>query len=1298
MDYGHQAYLDTLSNRRHIVLRALEKLETRTAEVLYEKEKWCKWVREVQQEEEANREKESKKVKLEAAMFKRYRKRMQARLKAQREKEERKRQDAFLEAVYQERISASTDSDKDDEMWDPIEDIAEDERNRYIDLIKHFLWMEVLIDADEDPFVNTAKSSDPAVDVGKLIIAEDKKPKKSNKKSKSKGSTLGTTSNKTKSQNTSDSPQGGQIGQSRILTMMDEDVDVDVELDEGTGPDKNNIETEVEIRRRLKEGVEKNYNDVNGPIVVGTLENPHGTHLKTSPLADDEINSLIRDIREIKLLLFCRLLLSHASLLPAALRSASVEEFLSDPEIAGSDLRDICLRVEQPSLQDIRDACADLIRGDEPELEDDEGDLYEEESFEDAILQDRKYGHLQTPGWFLMNMITQRQRMIGNEGQVSEQQKKSDQQQRKQGRMKVQICGKSIWNYSSELSMSRDGWLQFSVLAKDCDLRHAVELCRNWDEFSQINFLTVWQYFPASNWLSFGSDRLTQQLHELGFFPYFQDFEAQKHSRHLQVGSRSQHRRQHSFVEARNIIVGHMKRKDSVTRRFLQYITMRPGELLVVVRDGRTGKIITAPSEDELWTWRQKQGIGRASKNERDVLLEVGHEYFDMVDVLRKWRLGFDDYYDVWIWDFVPCNNPINLDNVIVQDLLKAWRITKPRDLYARKEPFLRTLTRDEDTMRVRSICPGEQAISLWEVVNNPSNTFFLAGAAQPQAHETDGDGRVDSSTYLFYNEADAFEDMVLFPDELVTPNANIPFKEVSNPINRLETSPATIINVLAESARKISKMDKDSPYLLEDDFNEGLHRGDFESGSENDNKRLVSHWSLPPLWENAIMLVNHSHLSTDRKLLLHKVGLLSDSSMIRGGINDLDEFESKLKEADKIMIMEKDRGAAFVEAFHAGDLEPGAQEKYNESSKIICNILGSTQPGISTTWVWFLAEILDWLELRADYETYGHNPRAGWPHPFVTQDLVKAFVSMAMFFPDLEHCKAISGYFKSEDGFKYHDSFLFNPLERSQRVPNIRTRVSFRNRPKAFWNEWEEVLENAKAKDTFYSDAFPMKWSIAIRPIIAKLYLAGIIAPAYMQNSPQIVPGFAIANTEPHRPDELDLFIDYTDREKVSFFPTKIPGYVGPNDWPVLLPFAQDFASKNGSARFAILRVWSAPHFYPAMFGDQNRKATSFLDSAARSWVWRFIPKDMPVSEWSMYNTLKMRLDLLQKQFTGRVIHRNEVILVMGVDQLDLLKYVTAVTFAIQTKPWHREIDLWKSFINDKSEFLEGLDPYWLD
>lgn len=110
-----------------------------------------------------------------------------------------------------------------------------------------------------------------------------------------------------------------------------------------------------------------------------------------------------------------------------------------------------------------------------------------------------------------------------------------------------------------------------------------------------------------------------------------------------------------------------MKRNDAVTRRFLQYLVMRAGELLVLVRDGKTGRVITAPPEEQLWTYRQKQGIGRASKNDYVNVLEVGPVYFQILDALRKWRFGFDDYYDVFIWDFVPCQSAIETYNVIIQ-------------------------------------------------------------------------------------------------------------------------------------------------------------------------------------------------------------------------------------------------------------------------------------------------------------------------------------------------------------------------------------------------------------------------------------------------------------------------------------------------------------------------------------------------------------------------------------------------------------------------------------------------------
>lgn len=80
----------------------------------------------------------------------------------------------------------------------------------------------------------------------------------------------------------------------------------------------------------------------------------------------------------------------------------------------------------------------------------------------------------------------------------------------------------------------------------------------------------------------------------------------------------------HDIVETRNILVGNMKRNDPVTRRFIRYLLMRAGEALVMVRDGKKGRIITAPPNDELWTFIRKRGLGRPTKDEWENALLMG--------------------------------------------------------------------------------------------------------------------------------------------------------------------------------------------------------------------------------------------------------------------------------------------------------------------------------------------------------------------------------------------------------------------------------------------------------------------------------------------------------------------------------------------------------------------------------------------------------------------------------------------------------------------------------------------------
>ena len=607
-DYGHQAYLDKLSSQRHMVLRALETLGKRTAQVLYQKEQWFAWVSKAQEDEEANRDKEQKKIKQEAALFRMHMRSLEARMEQMRQKEDKKRQDAFLEEAYRERTSLSSESEE-DEGWDPIDDMEYDRRHRYIDLIRHFLWMDV---SNPDDDADAPSHPDPKADEPIDASEAPKTSKKSRKKQKAKSAAKKPGIHDVGG----DNPEEDSSGQRKLLDMMDgKPTRAGANQKE---PDKKSIETEQEMRKRLSQGVKKNMENVRGVQIIGTLENPYETYDKTAPMTGDEIEQIVKDVREIKLLLFCRLILTQASLLPAALRAGTVEEFLDDAEVTESDLRDLCLKVAEPTLQLIRDACADFARGDEAEedVQDVTDDEDEDETLEDMIGDESQYSHLHTHNWL-------QDRIVEKVDKVPK--KKAKPSQRK---VKVTICGKSIWNHASERAMSRAGWLQFSVMAKDCNLKDAIQLCRNWAEFSDLSLLTLWHYFPASNWASWGGNRLVQQLLELGFFPYFLDLDAQQYSHAHQIGGRGQGRRQHDFIETRNIIVGHMKRNDPVTRRFLQYLKLRAGDLLVLVRDGKTGRVITAPPDEHLWTYRKKQGLGRASKNEWENFLEVGPDYF----------------------------------------------------------------------------------------------------------------------------------------------------------------------------------------------------------------------------------------------------------------------------------------------------------------------------------------------------------------------------------------------------------------------------------------------------------------------------------------------------------------------------------------------------------------------------------------------------------------------------------------------------------------------------------------------
>lgn len=204
-------------------------------------------------------------------------------------------------------------------------------------------------------------------------------------------------------------------------------------------------------------------------------------------------------------------------------------------------------------------------------------------------------------------------------------------------------------------------------------------------------------------------------------------------------------------------------------------------------------------------------------------------------------------------------------------------------------------------------------------------------------------------------------------------------------------------------------------------------------------------------------------------------------------------------------------------------------------------------------------------------------------------------------------------------------------------------------------------------------------------------MFRAGVIGTAYGRS----VAGVATAKAEPGR--GMDLYIDY----RVGIPLVKVVSHlVDPR------PFDRDFIIKKArrckeqypSARFSILRLWSAPHFYPLMLGFDRRPTCSFLDDRGRCWEFKFVPKDMPYSEWSIQQQLLLRLEPYKHIFGKGVMVAKDMVLVMGKDEKELRQLSEGVTWAIQTRPWRLEVDFWRSFVNVDVEFLEGLDPKWLE
>jgi hypothetical protein len=206
-------------------------------------------------------------------------------------------------------------------------------------------------------------------------------------------------------------------------------------------------------------------------------------------------------------------------------------------------------------------------------------------------------------------------------------------------------------------------------------------------------------------------------------------------------------------------------------------------------------------------------------------------------------------------------------------------------------------------------------------------------------------------------------------------------------------------------------------------------------------------------------------------------------------------------------------------------------------------------------------------------------------------------------------------------------------------------------------------------------------------------VFRQGIICVSHLDL--ENIPGQAFAAAEKDRP--LDLFFDFRllldeiDLPAGREDPTKIS--IG-----FLRNKVRSFASSRPQARFSFLRVWSSPHFYPLMIGFDTRSWTSFRDLTGRIWEWKYVPKDLPFSEYSIHSNLSQRIEPFKKILRDKIVIKRDMVIIMAEDAEELHTLTSAVTFAIQTRPWRLEVDYWKSFINVDVGFLDSLQDEWYD
>lgn len=169
--------------------------------------------------------------------------------------------------------------------------------------------------------------------------------------------------------------------------------------------------------------------------------------------------------------------------------------------------------------------------------------------------------------------------------------------------------------------------------------------------------------------------------------------------------------------------------------------------------------------------------------------------------------------------------------------LFKAHRFHDFADTFNLAAPILRTLTREEDSQRVREIRAGENVESIYDTIHDERTKFMM--------FDDDRKPLEKIPKHIFYDEIDQIEDRILFPEENLEQGTDIAIGETGL-VHDLEKRPPDMKRFIYDLDTDEETPDSDDLFEKEESESEDDLEHTCHERSEDGNSSEGEHSSDP--------------------------------------------------------------------------------------------------------------------------------------------------------------------------------------------------------------------------------------------------------------------------------------------------------------------------------------------------------------------------------------------------------------------------------------------------------------------